>query len=264
MNDLMYFAPQTIDEARNLIGMYKSRIVYVSGGLHVALELKNRNNSDVVLIDLNAIPLFDQIWEDEHYYYLGTCVKHDEVTKYPTIKSNQRALYQAASHIGDQQIRNWASIGGTIAFADSYGDYWSVFYAMEGYVHLCSLTGTRIVPLTSWLQGRYHSVLHNQEFISFLQLTKVCRSAFRKKEILYQGSLCVAGVYRNQALRIAFTGLEEIPIVINIPISEQKSVDEYILEMIGHLEKRKLNQDYLVHMSIYLGEEVLRELLYKK
>ncbi len=86
--------------------------------------------------------------------FIGACVTHTEIVNNNKIKLNIPAFCQAAITIGDLQVRNRATIGGTICDANLAGDYWGLWYLTNCKVWICSQEGIRKVLIRNLVKGQ--------------------------------------------------------------------------------------------------------------
>jgi CO/xanthine dehydrogenase FAD-binding subunit len=118
-----YFAPTTIDEALRLLAEHRDSAKLLAGGQSLIPMLKLRLVELGCLIDLNRIPALAAIREADGALCLGAMARHAEVATHPLVAASYPLLADAARLIGDLQIRNRGTIGGSLAHADPSADY---------------------------------------------------------------------------------------------------------------------------------------------
>lgn len=257
-----YYLPESINEATFLMDTYGNDAVIISGGVQVTNELSKLSINPSAIIDLNKVSILKEIQELEDYICIGACVKHVEVSKSPVIHKSIVALSNAAEKLGDLQIRNMASVGGTIALSDSYGDYWSILLAAGGYVNLSSKKRERKVQLSSWLEDRFLNIKEQNEIITSIHVCKVEKSIFLKQDFPNLQSLCIAGVIKENKGRIVITGATHLPIVFSFNILNNHRYHDYFNDFHKYLVELYSHtlDEYLFHMTSILVKKAINHL----
>jgi aerobic carbon-monoxide dehydrogenase medium subunit len=117
-----YHRPSTVAEAVSLLqGATDGR--FLAGGHTLIPTLKQRLASPSDLIDLGAISELRGIRQEGAALVIGATTPHAEVAASELVRSTIPALAHLAEHIGDAQVRNRGTIGGSIANNDPASDY---------------------------------------------------------------------------------------------------------------------------------------------
>jgi carbon-monoxide dehydrogenase medium subunit len=125
------------------------------------------------LIDLNRIPALAAIRETDGALCLGAMARHAEVAAHPLVAASYPLLADAARLIGDFQIRNRGTIGGSLAHADPSADYPVAMLALEARMVLSKAGGgRRVVGADKFFVGPLTSVLAADELLTEIQLPK--------------------------------------------------------------------------------------------
>jgi aerobic carbon-monoxide dehydrogenase medium subunit len=122
VNKFEYHKPSSIKDA---VALRKAKAdgKFLAGGqsLIPVLKLELAEPSD--LIALAGLGELRGIRKDGNKLAIGALVTHDEVHRSPEVAGAIRALAQLAGNIGDQQVRNRGTLGGSVAHADPSADY---------------------------------------------------------------------------------------------------------------------------------------------
>jgi carbon-monoxide dehydrogenase medium subunit len=110
--------------------------------------MKYRLAQPGLLVDIGRVPGLDGIDEVEGEYRIGARATHAAIAASAAAAAYD-VVREAASGIGDPQIRNWGTIGGSCAHADPASDWPAVIQALRGRFVLRSVDGERIV----WARG---------------------------------------------------------------------------------------------------------------
>ncbi|MGH2405839.1 MAG: FAD binding domain-containing protein, partial [bacterium] len=136
---------------------------------------------------------------------------HTEIEKSSVIQNRLPVLAQAAEQIGDIQVRNRGTIGGSLAHADPAADYPAAFLALEGSVVTQGPGGTRTIPADQFFTGLFSTGLRPDEILTevrFPTSPPITGAAYRKMKHPASGFAVVgaAAVLRGGEVRLAFTG----------------------------------------------------------
>ena len=102
----------------------------LAGGHSLVPALKLRLSAPEALVDIARIPELSGIRVDGGTLVIGACTRHRVVAESSEVAVNAAALAAAAAGIGDQQVRNRGTIGGSLAQADPHGDLPAVALAL--------------------------------------------------------------------------------------------------------------------------------------
>ena len=117
MYDFNYHKPASIEEAVKLFGSAEDG-VYLAGGHTLLPTMKQRLAAPTDLIDLAGISSLSGVNSIGENLEIGALTPHEEVAASPVVASVIPALANLASGIGDAQVRNRGTIGGSVANSD--------------------------------------------------------------------------------------------------------------------------------------------------
>src|SRR5262249_46971264 len=115
-NPFTYAAPATLQEALALVEDGSAKML--AGGMSLVPLMKLRLASPDSLVDLGRIPALNGIAENGGALSVGAMTTHHAVETSPLIRGKCPLLAECAGHIGDIQVRNMGTIGGSVAHAD--------------------------------------------------------------------------------------------------------------------------------------------------
>jgi aerobic carbon-monoxide dehydrogenase medium subunit len=144
-----YDAPSSLKEALALLAGGDVKIL--AGGMSLVPMMKLRLASPLRLVDLSRVPGLSGITEDKGSIRIGAMTTHHEVEDSALLRGKCPLLAETASNIGDVQVRNVGTIGGSVAHADPAADYPAALLALEAKVRLVSAKGERTIALTDFL-----------------------------------------------------------------------------------------------------------------
>jgi len=157
-------SPSTVSEAASLLNsMSDSKVL--AGGQSLVPLMKLRLVSPANLVDLGKIPGLSYIRQDKDHLLIGSMTTHNEVAASSVINRKCKALSEAASHIGDQQVRNRGTIGGTICHADPAGDIPAAVLALEAEFKAKGPSKQRIIKAHDFFLDLFTTSLGRDEIL---------------------------------------------------------------------------------------------------
>lgn len=159
--------------------------VYISGGMTLlpSLKLRLANPSDV--IDLGGIESMRSITSSDSVMSVGALATHSEVSRSTAIP----ALAALASGIGDAQVRNCGTLGGSLANNDPAADYPAAVVALGATIH----TTGRAHSSDEFFTGLFETSLEEGEIITHVDFPIPSRATYAK--------------FANQSSRFAVVGV---------------------------------------------------------
>jgi aerobic carbon-monoxide dehydrogenase medium subunit len=166
-----YFRANRLTEAVDLLARYGRDGRILAGGQSLIPLMKLRLASPKVLIDINRIQELEIIEEHRHARNVsfGPLVRHRhlEVVKWA---SSLASIGDAAKVIGDPQIRNVGTIGGSLAEVDPAGDWGPVMLSLGASIKAISTKGERAIPIDDFFVEAYTSALREDELIKEIEI----------------------------------------------------------------------------------------------
>jgi aerobic carbon-monoxide dehydrogenase medium subunit len=161
-----YYAPETLDEALDLLERYGDEAKVLAGGQSLIPLMKLRFAAPRALVDLNRIPGLDDLGEREGGLRIGALVRHKTCERSQFLRGRWGALGDAAPLISDPIVRNLGTVGGSLAHADPQGDWGSVMIATGAEIVARGPNGSRTIPAADFFQGPFTSALEPTEVIT--------------------------------------------------------------------------------------------------
>ncbi len=159
-----YSAPATLEDALALLAAPGARAL--AGGMSLVPLMKLRLAAPEKLVDLRRIPSLRSIRRQGSFLHLGAMVTHYEIESAPLILRDCPLLAATAAAIGDVQIRNAGTIGGSVAHADPAADYPAALLALEARVQLAGPAGERELPFEDFVIDTFTTVLEPGELVT--------------------------------------------------------------------------------------------------
>jgi carbon-monoxide dehydrogenase medium subunit len=158
-----YLAPANLKEALGLLAGDDAKVL--AGGMSLIPLMKLRLATPGQLVDIGRIPDLNYIREDQGMVRIGATTTHYQIESSAAIRSRCPLLAEAAAHIGDVQVRNMGTIGGSVAHADPAADYPASLLALETRVVLVTAKGQREMPISDFFVDTFTTALEPGEII---------------------------------------------------------------------------------------------------
>ncbi|MDQ1079384.1 xanthine dehydrogenase family protein subunit M [Pseudoroseomonas cervicalis] len=188
MYDFAYHKPSSIADAVKLLSEDPDAKP-ISGGMTLLPALKHRLNRPTALIDLSAIAELRGVKQEGNALVIGAMTKHFEVATNPLVMASIPALAKMAASIGDTQVRNRGTLGGSLANNDPAADYPSAALALGA----TFITDRRSIPADDFFLGMFTTALEPGELLVAVSFPIPEKAGYAK--------------LRNPASRYAMTGV---------------------------------------------------------
>lgn len=203
MYDFSYHRPASIDEALEIFNQADDGI-YLAGGHTLLPALKQRLAAPSDVIDLSGIDALSGISRSADGIFIGAMTCHDEVATSSLVAGEIPALATMASGIGDAQVRNRGTIGGSVANSDPAADYPAGVLALNASVQ----THKREIAADDFFTGMFETALEADEIITGFRFPVPDRAAYIKypNPASRYATVGVFVAIYNQTVRVAITG----------------------------------------------------------
>ena len=165
-----YVAPTSLGEAVNLLQKHAGRAKIVAGGHSLIPMMKLRLAAPEFLIDIGRIHELSYVKEDGGKIRIGALTTHHFIETSDEIRRRLSALADAAGLIGDIQVRNKGTIGGSIAHADPAADYPASILAFDATIITLGPKGERQIPASQFFVDMLTTALDGNEVVREIQI----------------------------------------------------------------------------------------------
>lgn len=203
MYALNYVKVRSLSEAAKLLAS-NPEAKLLAGGMTLVPTLKQRLAQPSHLVDISALPELRGITAKGGTLTIGAGSKHHEVATSAVVKKAIPALAALAGLIGDPQVRNLGTIGGSVANNDPAADFPAAVLGLGATV----VTNKREIAADDYFQGMFATALDEGEIITRIVFPVPKRAAYAKFPHPASG-YAMAGVLVAQTasgVRVAVTG----------------------------------------------------------
>jgi aerobic carbon-monoxide dehydrogenase medium subunit len=175
MYNFEYQRPQSLaDAAKAIAGKEEAKLL--AGGMTLIPTLKQRLAKPSDLVDLSRIAELKGIRRDGSAVVIGAMTRHVEVATSDVVKGAIPALAHLAEGIGDPQVRNRGTIGGSLANNDPAADYPAAVLALNATV----ITNKRRIAADDFFKGMFETALAPDEIITAVSFPAPEKAAYVK------------------------------------------------------------------------------------
>ncbi|MCZ6709982.1 MAG: xanthine dehydrogenase family protein subunit M [Gammaproteobacteria bacterium] len=175
MYQFNYHKPTSIEEAVSLYQAAEEG-VYLAGGHTLIPTMKQRLAAPTDVIDLAGIEGLSEIDVTADTISVGALTRHDTVATSAEVNNRLPVLAQVAGEIGDGQVRNRGTLGGSVANSDPAADYPAAVIALGATVHTLS----RSIAADDFFKNLFETALQPGEIITRIDFPIPTRAAYRK------------------------------------------------------------------------------------
>src|SRR5207244_4075339 len=126
-----YVAAKSLDEALSLLNKHKDEAKLLAGGHSLVPAMKLRLSQPSVLIDISRIKDLSYIREEKGQIRIGSMATHYQIESSDLLRRLCPLLPETATHLGDVQVRNKGTIGGSLAHSDPAADWPAAVIALN-------------------------------------------------------------------------------------------------------------------------------------
>ncbi|HIE92117.1 MAG TPA: xanthine dehydrogenase family protein subunit M [Acidobacteria bacterium] len=195
-----YERANSVDDALAKLAATGGAGKLIAGGHSLVPLMKLRLNEPTTIIDIARIPGLAGVREDDGVIEIGAGTVHHDVATSAVLRDQCPVVSDTAATIGDPQVRNRGTLGGSLAHADPAADYPAMLLAVDAQIQLQGPGGTRAVAAQDFFQDLFTVDLRADEIITAIRFAPVRAAAYAK---LYQRASRFAIVGVAAALAVA-------------------------------------------------------------
>ncbi len=203
MYDFAYHKPTSVADAVKILAADPDARP-ISGGQTLLPALKHRLNKPTSVVDLSGIAELKGISRSGNTLRIGALTRHIDVANSAEVKAAIPALARMASTIGDTQVRNRGTMGGSVSNNDPAADYPSAVLALNATV----VTDKRRIAADDFFQGMFTTALEPGELLVAIEFPIPEKAGYAKMRNP-ASRYVMAGVFvakTGGAVRVAVNG----------------------------------------------------------
>jgi carbon-monoxide dehydrogenase medium subunit len=230
-------APVKLDDALSLLAEGGDDIKLLSGGMSLMPMMALGLVRPRIVLSLNRIDGRGYVREDRDVLRIGAGTRHYEILHDPLVARHCSVLAEAAAFIGDMQVRNRGTIGGSLAHADPAADYSPVLVAAGARVTVRSKRGEREIAADKFFTNLMETALKPDEIVTEVAVPKLgaARGAYTRLHRV-EGNFAIvnaAAILGDKSARVALGGVGATPVALDVSAELSRGVNADALEAVG-------------------------------
>src|SRR6266481_8202291 len=203
-----YHRPTTLDEALRLLSQSEDAKV-LAGGHSLLPAMKLRLAQPKALIDLSRVAELNYIREENGRIAIGAMTTHFEIESSALLKDKCPLLPELSLHIGDVQVRNKGTFGGSLVHADPAADWPAAVLALNAEFEIAGPNGRRTVKAADFFVEMMQTAVQPNEILREIRLPVTPKSVAYAKFAQKASGFAIAGVavLVNKQARTASIGI---------------------------------------------------------
>jgi len=165
-----YRRPTSLAEAARLLAAHADDAKILAGGHSLVPMMKLRLANPTLLIDIGRLSELSGIREQGGRLIIGAGTTHYALASSALVQQRCPLLAETAAAIGDVQVRNRGTIGGSLAHADPAADWPAAVLALDAQLKLIYAGGERMVPATDFFVGLLTTAMESREILTEIQV----------------------------------------------------------------------------------------------
>jgi len=210
-----YFRPSTVDEAVALLARHGDDAKLLAGGHSLIPAMKLRLAKPKVVIDIARISNLRYIREHDGRIMIGAMSTHFDIEASELLRQRCPLLPEAAARIGDVQVRNKGTIGGSLVHADPAADWPAAILALDAELELAGPSGRRSVRAEDFFVDLLQTAVAPDEVLCEVRVSSTARTVAYEKTEQKASGFALAGVavvvHGPGSVRIGVTGVAAKP-----------------------------------------------------
>lgn len=166
-----YVAAKSLDEALSLLAKNKENAKILAGGHSLIPAMKLRLSQPQLLIDLGRIKDLAYIREEKGQLRIGAMTTHYQIESSDRLREICPLLPETATHLGDVQVRNKGTVGGSLAHADPAADWPAPIIALGAELVAVSGKGERVIKADDFFVDLMTTALQPGEILREVRIT---------------------------------------------------------------------------------------------
>ena len=212
-----YEIAESAEHAVSLLQQHGDDAKLLAGGQSLLPLMKLRLAYPSFLIDIGRIPELSYVRDTGDVVAIGALARHEDVHFDPTLERASPMVAHAAGLVGDPQVRNLGTMGGSVAHGDPAGDLPTVLLALDAQFVIQGRAGTRTVAATDFFKGVFEVDLGQGEMITEVRVPKVDAGwsylKFHHRALDWaMVGVAVVAPHADGGPRVALTNMGETPL----------------------------------------------------
>jgi carbon-monoxide dehydrogenase medium subunit len=274
-----YHRAASVGDAVRLLSAYEGTARVIAGGQSLVPMMNMRLLRPDALVDLNGLAELGSIGDEGGILMIGALVRYVTLEYSPVVAERVGLLTEVVGHVGDRQVRNRGTIGGSLCQGDPTGEIPLACIVLGASVTVTGPTGRREIPVSELYAGSYATVLEPSDVVTVVSFPRqpmhsafaeMCRrhNDFAVISVAVSGDRSDDGTWTD--VRLGLGGVAATPVLAEaagavlaggrLSDEEIALAGELALQVIDPPDDIRASAEYRRHLvPVYVGR-VLRQL----
>ena len=206
-----YFQPHTLDEALSLLTNHEDAKV-LAGGHSLIPAMKLRLAQPKTVIDISRVANLSYVREQDGQIVIGALATHYDIESSALLRDKCPLLSEVAPQIGDVQVRNKGTIGGSLVHADPASDWPAAILALDAELTIAGANGRRTVRAADFFVEMMQTAVQSNEILCEIRVPATAKSVAYVKTAQKASGFAIAGIAAvvDKARRTAAIGISGV------------------------------------------------------
>ena len=206
-----YARPTSVDEAVAALAEYGEDAKLLAGGHSLLPMMKLRLAVPSVLVDIGRIRDAEGIRIDGDEVVVGALTRHCDLVASPVLRADAPLLALTAAHVGDPQIRNRGTMGGSLAHADPAADLPAAVVASDATLQAQGPSGRRSIRADDFFTGYFETALGPDEMLVEIRVPRTGPNGAHYEKFTRRANDWAIVAVATVAGRIALANMADVP-----------------------------------------------------
>jgi carbon-monoxide dehydrogenase medium subunit len=172
-----YVRPGNLEETLRILKDREGEAKLLSGGYSLIPLIKLRLAQPGLLVDLRDVKGLDGITETDDELRIGARATHRQVHDNDIVQDHYPVLVDLTGVIGDPQVRNWGTIGGSVAHADPASDWPAMLLAVNATIVCRGQSGEREIRARDFFLDTFTTAIEPTEVLTEIRMRRRSKGA---------------------------------------------------------------------------------------
>ena len=267
-----YEVAESTEQALSLLGSREDATV-LAGGHSLIPMLRLRFARPALLVDIGRIDGLSYVRDAGEQLAIGATTRYKTIVNDPLVQEHCPIVSHATGLIGDPQVRNRGTIGGSLAHGDPASDLPAVMLALEAELVVTGPQGERTVPAVEFFKGVFDTAVGPGELLTEIRIPKLGGAGWSYLKFTRRAqdwaTVGVAAIVRHnggvQEARIGLTNMGDTP--LRATATEQALVAgdadpaSHIAEGTNPCSDVSASPEFRAHLARVVGKRAIEEAL---
>jgi carbon-monoxide dehydrogenase medium subunit len=207
-----YVRPASVDEAVAALAEHGEDAKLLAGGHSLLPMMKLRLAVPGVLVDVGRIDDATGIRVDGDDVVVGALTRHCELVTSAVLRDEAPLLALTAAYVGDPQIRNRGTIGGSLAHADPAADLPAAVVASDATLIAQGPSGRRSIPATEFFTGYFETALNADEMLVEIRVPRTGPNGAHYEKFTRRANDWAIVAVATVGGRVALANMADVPV----------------------------------------------------